>query len=116
MSDTSKMTDVPAAEWATQIAGDYLNNFLEKNKDYESTPPDALGSKGMFPDIWRKVGKLRRAIWEDKPLRFESKEEVLSDLFGHILLISHQIERERAGQKMAGMNAVYDKGDPRADV
>lgn len=61
-----------------------LELFLNKNKDYADWPD--LGLKGEFVEIWRKVHKLKSAIWDGKELVGEQDDEVLMDLFGHVLL------------------------------
>lgn len=94
------MTDnkIPAdQEWAIDLSGEMLEKFLVANREYSSIP--TLGAKGMFPDIWRKVAVLKRAVWDGEPLKREGIHEVLSDLFGHILLISHQLYIEEAQER-----------------
>jgi hypothetical protein len=53
-----------------------------------------LGLKGQFADIWRKVGPLKRALWEDVELTRESPREICMDLIGHLLLTVAMIDAE----------------------
>jgi hypothetical protein len=63
-----------------------LNRFLEKNKDYQDFPMADLGAKAHFVGIWRKVGKLKRGLWDGESLEHEQVSEVIDDLIGHLLL------------------------------
>lgn len=63
--------------------------FRSKARDYGSDAhftADALGARGQFAEIWRKVGKLKRCMWDEKEMEYEQTDEILSDLFGHIML------------------------------
>lgn len=62
-----------------------MAKFAAKNQDYGDTAYN-LGAKGQFADINRKFYKLKRSLWEDETLEFESVEEILEDMLGHILL------------------------------
>lgn len=46
----------------------------------------SLGPAGQFADIWRKIGPLKRALWEGKRLPREGVREICMDLVGHCLL------------------------------
>lgn len=61
--------------------------FAQKNAEYGDNA-HVLGTKGQFADIWRKIGKLKTALWDDQPERLtsESAEEVILDLIGHLFL------------------------------
>src|SRR5215471_12990486 len=54
----------------------------------------ALGPAGQFSDIWRKIGPLKRALWEGKELPRESPREICMDLIGHCLLTVAMLDRE----------------------
>jgi hypothetical protein len=59
--------------------------FYLRGADYANVP--LLGSAGPFADLNRKMGKLRQALWEKKPLETgEDVDEILRDVFGHTLL------------------------------
>ena len=53
-----------------------------------------LGPQGQFADIWRKVGPLKRSLWEGKTLPRESPREICMDLVGHCLLTVAMLDEE----------------------
>lgn len=64
-----------------------LELFLVKNQDYgDDMGAMRLGPKGQFVDIWRKVGKLKRSLWDGEKMNGEQSDEMLMDLVGHVLL------------------------------
>jgi hypothetical protein len=86
--------DNPPTDQASQVLIDILpkliENFLRKNADYASSgdfnTSELLGSKGQFAELWRKIGKLKGAMWDGKKLVHEQTDEILEDLGGHVLL------------------------------
>ncbi len=66
----------------------WLKQFAKKNEEYQDDAGTAfvLGEKGQFSDIYRKVMKLKRAIWDGKHLNTEPVEEILLDFIGHCFL------------------------------
>lgn len=66
-----------------------LELWLKKSKDYGGNLMEdlKLGPKACIPDIMRKVGKLKRAIWDEQEMVGEQPDEILMDLIGHILII-----------------------------
>lgn len=88
---------VPASDQALRVylaAADTLEKFNEKNKDYGDTSY-LLGVKGQFADMHRKMGKLKRALWDDIELNGEDEIEILRDLVGHALLTIDFLEQEK---------------------
>lgn len=77
--------------------------FLRKNADYGETG-DLLGSRGQFADMWRKFGKLKRAMWDGEALTGEQPEEIIMDLIGHCFLSLYYIEVEK--------DAAIDREEP----
>ena len=78
-----------------------VEHFKRKSSDYGPEGFTDLGIKGQFSDMWRKMVKLKRGLWEGRPLVLEQSDEILMDLFGHLLislylLESRPIEREPA--------------------
>ena len=74
-----------------------LKRFITKNVEYGETA-DALGSRGQYADINRKVGKLKRLMWDKNVPEWsisEPTEEVLQDLIGHCILSLYYIEMEK---------------------
>jgi muconolactone delta-isomerase len=75
------------------IGPEAMQRFLSKSKDY-GEEHQHLGVKGQFSDIWRKVGKLKRALWEDIPMEHEDPIEMLQDLIGHCYLTIDLLNEE----------------------
>lgn len=67
------------------IIPEWLDEFIMKNSDYGNTFA-LLGSKGQFGDIWRKVNKLKRSMWDGIDMNYEGTDEMLRDLIGHCAL------------------------------
>jgi len=82
-----------------QLLPEFAGRFAQKSIHYGDANPDNLGPAGQFSDIWRKIGPLRRALWEGKELTQEDPETILFDLIGHCLLTIEMIRRgvERRG-------------------
>lgn len=85
--------DIPnkvAREVITGVLPEVLNLWLQKCADYGGDAgdafPDILGAKGSFADIWRKVWKLKRSLWDGEQLKFEQPREIMMDLIGTLLL------------------------------
>ena len=69
------------------VLQEWLDLFLQKNRKYR-TVGDGLGAKGVFPDIWRKVGVLKARVWEgDDAGSGEPTTEIIDDLIGHLFLM-----------------------------
>lgn len=67
------------------LVPEWQQMFLEKNAGYGDMAKD-LGVRGQYVDIHRKVGKLRRCMWNGEEIGPESLREVLMDLIGHCFL------------------------------
>jgi hypothetical protein len=82
----------------------WVELFARKNADYGSFGESAgvLGIRGQYADIWRKMAKLKRSMWDGERLEFEGTEEVINDLIGHLFLtlymmrVREQTDREHA--------------------
>lgn len=83
-----------ATKIVDEILPEVLAGFLAKNADYGDTSFD-LGVAGQYAELWRKVGKLKGAMWEGKELEFEQVDEIISDLIGHCLLSLYFIKQEQ---------------------
>lgn len=59
---------------------------LYKSKDYGEGEAEFLGPAGQFAEIYRKIPKLKRAMWEGKTLSGEQPAEILMDLMAHCAL------------------------------
>lgn len=92
-----------------ELVPEYLELFAAKNADYGSFEESAgvLGVRGQFADIWRKIPKLKRALWDGDDLEFEGVDEVVLDLIGHLFLTLYmlrtkeRVEREHAYSVMS---------------
>ena len=69
-----------------------VEQFRYKSADYGPEAFMDLGYKGQFSDMWRKMLKLKRVMWNGVPLEFEQADEILKDLFGHILISLYLME------------------------
>lgn len=65
-----------------------LRLYLGKSRDYNGNVMSMLklGPKASFVDLWRKVGKLKSALWDGQPMQGEQADEILADCVGHILI------------------------------
>lgn len=92
-----------------QLVPDWALLFARKNADYGSHDDSAgvLGIPGQYADIWRKMSKLKRAMWDGEELEFEKTEEVISDLIGHLFLTLHMMQVRESADRLA----VYNSND-----
>lgn len=62
--------------------------FARKNSEYGDTSSMTLGPRGQFSDMYRKIIKLKRAMWDENEsiLVSEGMDEILRDLIGHAFL------------------------------
>lgn len=74
-----------------RILEEWRDKFLEANADYGDSY-ESLGAAGQFGEIWRKVPKLKRSMWDGKPLNREQPREILMDLIGHCFLAIHLLD------------------------
>ena len=83
----------------SRLLPEWVDQFLLKAEDYNDNQNEnhrVLGVKGQFADIWRKIGKLKKALWHDEPLVGEQPREILMDLVAHCLLTIELMDREEA--------------------
>jgi len=90
-----------ARDWPTKEAeaifekhfADWARLFLMKNLNYRAVRH--LGSRGVFPDINRKVGILEDRVWNGNmhPLG-ESTTEVIYDAIGHLFMMAAFLAEE----------------------
>ncbi len=86
----------PADEIIARHLPGMVEMFRQKSRDYQTDSfgtHEVLGAKGQFAELWRKMGKLKRSMWDDQPMQFENTEEILFDLFGHIMLAVDLVKR-----------------------
>lgn len=83
-----------------RLVPEWQGQFAAKNADYSDAAPsgiepaEVLGIKGQFAEIWRKVWKLKKAMWDGSTLAFEQPREILLDLIGHCFLAIDMIDRK----------------------
>lgn len=75
------------------ILPSFVQKFVEANKHYGPNNANVLGPAGQFADIWRKIGPLRRSLWEGVELTREGPDEICLDLIGHLLLTIDMIQQ-----------------------
>ena len=80
------------AERVLVIAGEAIDLFLRRNRDYGDAAEE-LGPKAQFVDMNRKFRKLKRGLWEGEELVGESTREICMDLIGHCLLTIDMLDR-----------------------
>lgn len=88
-SDLAYIRDNLVAEW--------WELYESKALDYNDGPAEnhrVLGIRGQFSDLWRKMGKLKKAIWDGKPLATEQPREILMDQISHCFLMIAMMDDE----------------------
>jgi len=92
---------VTARDWPTKEAeaifekhlADWAQLFLMKNLNYRAVRH--LGSRGVFPDINRKVGILEDRVWNGNQTVFgEPTQEVIYDAIGHLFMMAAFLAEE----------------------
>lgn len=87
---------LPAGEWPTEVARTIFTDhlpmwadlFLSKNASYGESGYHEDGIKGYWPEMRRKVARLRRALWEgeDTSNWTEQPDEIIFDLIGTLFM------------------------------
>jgi hypothetical protein len=75
------------------ILPQFVARFVEKSLHYGPTNANVLGPAGQFADISRKVGPLKRALWDGVESNVEPPEEICKDLIGHLFLTMDMLEQ-----------------------
>lgn len=78
---------------------EWIDHFMQKQQDYGDTADD-LGVPGQYAELHRKLGKLRRSMWEGIPMRGEQPDEILLDLIGHCFLAIRTYRADNYGRKL----------------
>ncbi len=79
------------------LVEEWVQQFISKSNDYGETA-NHLGAAGQYADMHRKMGKLKRALWEGETLTGEQPREILLDLIGHCFLTIHYIDQGDNGR------------------
>lgn len=77
---------------------EWILRFMSKQRDYRDSADD-LGAPGQYAELHRKMGKLKRALWDGEELVGEPAEEVLQDLIGHCFLAIRHLRQNNYGGK-----------------
>ena len=91
MGATDRIFDRLVPEW--------IAHHKSKASDYNSVtetfePAEVLGVQGQYADIWRKIWKLKKALWDGESLVHEGPREILLDLIGHCFLALDMLDRQ----------------------
>jgi hypothetical protein len=70
-----------------------LELYLKKTKDYGGLS-GGLGPRAPFVDMWRKILKLKRCMWDGDELKFEQTDEIIMDLIGTCLNILGEMSND----------------------
>jgi hypothetical protein len=93
----------------TRLVPEWLDHQQDKAADY-NTPAsaldplagfenaDVLGIPGQFAEIWRKVWKLKRGMWDGATLVNEGVREILMDMIGHCFLAIDMLDRQKGAE------------------
>lgn len=71
----------------------FVSKFVKANLHYGPDNANVLGPAGQFADIWRKIGPLRRSLWEGQELTREQPDQICMDLIGHLFLTIDMLEQ-----------------------
>jgi hypothetical protein len=83
-----------AVDIIQEILPKALELYLRKTKDYGGLS-GGLGPKAPFVDMWRKMIKLKKGLWDDEDLGFEQPEEIIKDFIGTTLNILGEMHANR---------------------
>lgn len=83
----------------------WLKGFERAARDYNSTttgwePHTFLGTKGQFADIWRKIHKLKKSLWDGEQLEGEQPLEIIDDLISHLFLTRDLLLQQEAEERL----------------
>lgn len=86
------------------LVPEFVEHQTQKALDYnDSLVPgvenaDVLGPQGQYAELWRKMAKLKKALWDGKPLVGEQPREILLDFIGHCFLAIDMLDRQQMVQ------------------
>jgi hypothetical protein len=98
LQDTSATRYIFGDNGGAGMLQNWVAQFLHKHKDYGDHADD-LGAPGQYAEIHRKIGKLKRVLWDGKELKGEPAREVLLDLIGHCFLAMKHLDENNYGGK-----------------
>jgi hypothetical protein len=109
MGATERIRDV--------LVPEFIEHQSRKSADYnESLVPgvenaDVLGERGQYAELWRKMAKLKKALWYGEELVGEQPREILLDFIGHCFLAIDMLDRQ---QQNTVMPTKVHPGSPQA--
>jgi hypothetical protein len=86
------------------LVPEFVEHQTQKALDYnDSLVPgvenaDVLGPQGQYAELWRKMAKLKKALWDGKPLVGEQPREILLDFIGHCFLAIDMLDRQQMAE------------------
>jgi hypothetical protein len=83
-----------SARWIEQELPSWYAEFARKAYGYGNMIFE-LGIPAQYHDMYRKFGKLKRAMWDGQPLYGEPLEEVIRDLIGHCWITLYLLDQQR---------------------
>lgn len=90
LPEYSSEFDSPVDDLLRQHLYPAIELFRRKAKDYSEADgfftADHLGAAGQYGDLFRKMPKLKKSMWDKQPLNGEQPVEILQDFLGHVLL------------------------------
>lgn len=99
-----------------RLMPEFWGKFAIKAKDYNDSdgfePHKVLGIAGQFAEVWRKVWKLKKGLWDRETLIHEQPREVLLDMIGHCFLAIAMIDQGKNGEHFPTQPAVKVNGEP----
>lgn len=75
---------------------EWWEGFADAYTEYGPGAADVTGLAGQWADLYRKIMKLKRGMWDREGFDYltrESAEEILKDLIGHAFLAWDQYNR-----------------------
>lgn len=87
---------MPDLEYITKfLLPEFLRRFSEWNAEYPDERP--LGARAEWHGIHRKVGKLKRPLWDGEPWDGrEDERTMLLEIIGHAFLAITSLDEERS--------------------
>lgn len=104
------MENNPYKEMINDILPGLIENFYNKSGDYGPAGFVDLGIKGQFSDMWRKMVKLKRSLWDGFELRYEDVDEIMSDLFGHLMISLYLLRVPSQPEPKVAQDPLYGYG------
>lgn len=83
------------------LVPEFIGHQKKKAADYNGSlipgveNADVLGAQGQYAELWRKMAKLKKALWDGKELIGEQPREILLDFIGHCFLAIDMLDRGR---------------------